>query len=652
MPYLKFDRQKLVNLNYSLSLEIIRSNRAGAFAYSTLPFCNTRKYHGLLIVPLWELDGEWHVLLSALDETVIQRSREFHLALRKYPGTYHPQGHKYLIDFYTDPIPTHIYRVGGVKLKKEVILVHSEDRVLFRYTLLEAHSPTVLRLQPFFAFRQRHKLSKANFDVITKVEPIENGVKYRMYHSYPFLYLQASKTPEYVHAPDWYYNVEYDVERKRGYDYHEDLYSIGFFEFPIKKGETIVFSVGTEPINPANIKRKFTLEVKRRIPRTSFENNLENAAQQFFMDKGKDLYIIAGFPWFGVWARDTFISLPGLTIARNKTELAWRVLKSMSKHIKYGLFPNSGLDPDSDRNSVDAPLWFIWDIQQLAIHTGEYAKIKLNFWPKIKHILEHYRNGTLYNIHMDSNGLIYQGQEGKALTWMDAIVDGQPVTQRKGYPVEIQALWYNNIKFALELAEKFGDDNFLRKWADLPEKIKNSFINIFWNPQLGYLADYVNENESNFFIRPNQIIAASLPYSMLSLEQINSILTVIEHELLTPKGLRTLSPRNPNYVGRYEGDQMTRDLAYHQGTVWVWQLSHFVEAYLKVHGAAGLNFVEKVYRNFETEMTQAGIGTISEIFDGDPPHTPRGAVSQAWSVSELIRINFIINNFKKSLNKK
>ncbi len=644
--YLKFDRNKLVNLKYSLGIEFLRSNRAGAYAYTTLPFCNTRKYHGLLVVPLWDLDGEWHVLLSSLDETVIQREREFHLALRKYPGTYHPQGHKYLRDFHTDPIPTHIYRVGGVILQKEVILAQNEERVLFRYTLLDAHSPTTLRLQPFFAFRQRHHLSKANFDVIPKVEPAENGIRYRMYETYPYLYLQASKPVEYIHAPDWYYNVEYEEEQRRGYDYQEDLYSVGFFEFPIKKGETIAFSVGTEPIKPSNIKRRFTIEVKRRIPRTSFENNLENAAQQFFMHHGRKLYIIAGFPWFGVWSRDTFISLPGLSIARGEPGLAWKVLDTMSPHLRDGLFPNAGMDEDSDVNSADAPMWYIWAVQQLAMYTGEYDKIYRKYWRYIRQILESYRRGTHYNIHMDDNGLIYQGVEGKALTWMDAIVDGKPVTPRRGYAVEINALWYNNVRFALDLAEKNGDSKFTDAWQDLPGKIKESFTNTFWDNSRKYLADYVNENERNFDVRPNQVIATSLPYVMLNLDQMKHVLDIVKHQLLTPKGLRSLTPNHPQYTGIYQGDQRHRDLAYHQGTVWVWQLSHFVEGYLRVHRRSALAFVERVYHNFEEEMTRAAIGTVSEIFDGDAPHHPRGAVSQAWSVSEVIRIRYIIDQFR------
>ncbi len=647
MSYLKFDRNQLVNLKYSLSLEFLRSNRAGSFAFTTIPYCNTRKYHGLLVVPLWDMDGEWHVLLSALDETIIQRDKEFHFALRKYPTTYHPQGHKYLHDFHTDPIPTHIYRVGGVNLKKEAILAQNEERIMFRYTLLEAHSPTKLRLQPFFAFRERHHLSKANFDVIPKVDFVDNGIRYRMYEPYPYLYLQASKHFDYVHAPDWYYNVEYDQERCRGYDYQEDLYSIGFFDFELKKGESIVFSVGTTPIEPQQIKRKFTLEVKKRIPRISFENNLLNAAEQFFIHRDKKLYIIAGFPWFGVWARDTFISLPGLTIATGMVDKAWKILDTMSDHLRNGLFPNAGMDENSDVNSVDAPLWYIWAIQQLDYHTGQRKKIINHYWKYFKQILEWYRKGTEYNIQMHDNGLVWAAAQGKALTWMDAIIDGEPVTPRHGYPVEIQALWYNAVKYALELAHLVQDQEFINHWQDIPGRTKQSFIEKFWSSSRGYLADYINSQEVNTQIRSNQVIATSLPYTMLTVEQMHRILDIVEKQLLTPKGLRSLSPDDPQYIGIYRGDQRNRDMAYHQGTVWVWQLSHFVEGYLRVHERSGIHLAQKLYHNFEEEMTRAAIGTISEIFDGDAPHKPRGAVSQAWSVSEVLRIKYIIENFKK-----
>ncbi len=648
MTYLKFDKEQLINLNYSLKRELIRTNRAGSYSSSTIVFCNTRKYHGVLVCPLEYLDGEKHVLLSSLDETIIQHEKEFHIGSRKYPSEYHPLGHKYVRDFTTEPIPTHIYRVGGVVLKKEMILTENEERILFRYTLLEAHSPTRIRFQPYLAFRQIHKLSKANMDVNTKHEPVANGVRVKLYNGYPFLYMQISKKAEYTHAPDWYYNVEYLEEKNRGYECLEDLMAVGFFEFPIKKGESIIFSAGTTEADPTKLKAKFNAEIKKRTPRTDFESNLENAAQQFFIKKDNNLYITAGFPWFGVWARDTFISLPGLALVRDDMVSAKKILETMSKELRNGLFPNNGLGLNADVNSVDAPLWYIWAIQKYVEKLGSYAGIWGTFGKNIIQILEAYKKGTNYGIKMHDNGLIYAGVKGKALTWMDAIVNGKAVTPRIGYDVEVNALWYNAVNFALEVAKKSRDKEFIEEWQHIPELTQKSFLEIFWCDEQKYLADYSNNEEgTNWDVRPNQVIATSMPYTMLTEEQIQLVLKTVESELLTPKGLRTLSPKNENYKGRYEGNQDERDSAYHQGTAWPWLLGHFVEGYLRIYGQSGIRKAERIYEQFEQEMQIAGLGTISEIYDGDPPHEPRGAFSQAWSVAEIFRIKCLIDNHKK-----
>jgi len=646
MAYINFEKEQLINLNFSLDREFLRSNRAGSFASSTVIFCNTRKYHGMLICPLEYLDGEKHVLLSSLDETIIQHEKEFHIGSRKYPEEYHPLGHKYLKEFNAEPIPTHIYRVGGVVLKKEIILAQEEQRILFKYTLLEAHSKTRIRFQPYLAFRQIHKLSKANMDANTKYDKVQNGVKVKLYNGYPFLYLQTNKKAEYIHAPDWYYNIEYIEEKKRGYECTEDLMAIGFFEMSLKKGESIIFSAGTSEIEPSKMKIRFNAELKKRTPRDSFENNLENSAQQFVVKNNNDFHIVAGFPWFGVWGRDSFIALSGLSLARKDYKTIKNVLITMSKELRNGLFPNMGLGESADVNSVDAPLWFIWAIQKYVYQINSFAGIWKTFGKKIIEILSAYKKGTHYGIKMCDNSLIYAGIKGKALTWMDAIVDGKAVTPRIGYDVEINALWYNAVNFALEAAKKSRDKEFVDQWSEYPDKIKESFMEIFWNEEKGYLADYVDENGPNWDVRPNQVIAASMPFSILTPAYAQKMLKVVENELLTPKGLRTLSPKNIAYKGRYEGDQKQRDAAYHQGTVWPWLVGHFVEAYLKIHGKSGIRFAERIYNNFEEDMFEGGLGTISEIYDGDPPHKHRGAISQAWSVAEVLRIKCLIDECK------
>jgi len=484
-------------------------------------------------------------------------------------------------------------------------------------------------------------------DVNTKYEPVQNGIKVKLYNGYPYLYLQTSKKSEYTHAPDWYYEVEYLEEKNRGYESCEDLLAIGFFEFSIKKGDSIVFSAGTTETSATSLKQRFTNQIKKRVPRTNYENNLQNAAQQFFVKKDKKNYIIAGYPWFGIWARDTFISLPGLSLALNDIKIHKNVIETMGKELKNGLFPNNGIGQNVDYNSVDAPLWYIWAIQKYVYKINSFLGIWKTFGKNIRAILNAFKKGTLYGIKMSNNGLIYSGQKGKALTWMDAIVDGKPVTPRMGYNVEVNALWYNAIKFALEIAKKSRDNEFINQWQDLPEKIKNSFIEYFWDENKGYLADYKNDEEGQSWdVRPNQVIATSMPFTMLAEEQAQKVLKVVESELLTPKGLRTLSPKNKNYIGRYEGNQRQRDLAYHQGTAWPWLLGHFVEGYLKIHRKSGVRLCEKIYHGFEDEMINSGIGTISEIFDADPPYEARGAISQAWSVSEIFRIKYLIDKFK------
>jgi predicted glycogen debranching enzyme len=353
--------------------------------------------------------------------------------------------------------------------------------------------------------------------------------------------------------------------------------------------------------------------------------------------------VIAGFPWFDTWGRDTFIALPGLTVTIRNPESFIAVMDTMVKRLKNGLFPNTGSEKDPAYNSVDASLWFIWALQQLKDYDPTYDVWK-KYGVHIKNILKYYRDGTLFNIKMHDNGLIYAGVEEKALTWMDAVVNGVPVTPRIGFPVEVNALWYNAIMFSLELAKNAGDTHFINEWKDLPEKIQSSFISSFWDQQKGYLADYVHEDFKDISVRPNQVIAAAMTHSPLTSEMKKSILDIVESELLTPRGLRTLSPKNPYYKGVYEGNQEQRDQAYHQGTAWPWLLEHFCKAYLDIHKQTGLSFVKNIYQGFEEEMSIHGIGSVSEIYNGDPPHRGRGAISQAWSVAALLRIRRMIKN--------
>ena len=645
MYYLKFDKTQLINLQYSLDKEILRSNRAGSYASFTIVGCNTRKYHGLLVSPVETFGGEPHVLLSSLDAAVIQHDKEFRFGIHKYAGDlYEPGGHKYIRDFHADIIPVTTYRVGGVVLQEERLLVERREQILVRYTLLDAHSDTLLRFKPFLAFRNAHQLTHANLEAETHVRYIDNGVKIRMYPGFPYLHMQFNKPVEFVPVPHWYYNVEYLREQERGYDYKEDLFVPGYFELPIRKGESIVFSGSTTPASTSGLKRTFSYELGKRTPRNSYKNCLVNSAQQFIKRYKGRTEIVAGFPWFGSWGRDTFIALPGLTLSLGQRKTFEDVMKTELSRLKDGLFPNVGAEGDFAFNSVDAPLWFFWDVQQYIQHTGDEAAAWKNYGKPMKAILEAFRNGTAYNIRVRENGLIYAGDEKHALTWMDAITSEGPVTPRTGYAVEINALWYNAVVFVLQLAEQYGDKSFIKEWSFMPEKIRNAFLELFWSDEKGYLADYHDGLYAEWSVRPNQVIALSVPNSPLENRMMEAVLKIVKRELVTPRGLRTLSPKNPMYKGIYEGDQETRDKAYHQGTVWPWLLGPYGDALLRVFGTSALPELRKLVWSFEEEMNQHGVGSISEIYDGDPPHRGRGAISQAWSVAEVLRMIYLIEN--------
>lgn len=644
MAELTFDKNSLGNLEYSLQREMLSTNRTGGYMSTTIVCCNTRKYHGLMVCPIREGDDKSYVLLSSLDETVIQHGQPFNLALHRFPGIYEPRGHKYIVDFEYNPTPTILYRVGGVLLKKEILWRQhtSHSRLFIRYTLLEAKSETTLRLRPFLAFREKHALSKANMYANGHSWDVKGGVKCRLYEEFPYLYMQCSDpVAEFVAAPDWYYDFEYAEEAKRGYDHHEDLMTTGYFELKLEKGKPVVFSASLEEIDPEKLEAAFEKELSERNSKVDFISLLKHSAHQFITRSGGKSEVVAGYPWFGRWGRDTFVSLPGITLSQGDVQACVDVLDTITREMKGGLFPNVG----TAYNSVDAPLWFVWTLSQLEEHMGRKA-VWERYGEYVKDILAAYRRGIDGIVSLHTNGLVWASHPNYAITWMDAVVDGKPVTGRDGYQVEINALWYNALCYALECASEMGEEEFVKEWKDVPALTKESFLRLFWLED-GYLADYVDDRGANVFIRPNQIIACSMNYKMLSLVQQESVSDVVKRHLLTPRGLRTLSPRNPLYKGRYGGNQRERDEAYHQGTVWVWPLEHYVKARFDVLGKSFVYKAEEILEAFEEEMSTKGIGSVSEIYEGDPPHDARGAISQAWSVGALLRINEMIEKHKK-----
>ena len=647
MSYLRFEKALMTNLEESLPRELLRTNRSGAYSCSTIVDCNTRKYHGLLVVPVPELDDENHVLLSSLDATVIQHGAEFNLGLHKYQGNnYSPKGHKYIREFDCDKVPTTLYRVGGVVLKKEVVFQHYEDRILIRYTLVDAHSATTLRFRPFLAFRSVRQFTHENSTASREYTEVENGIKTCMYAGYPDLFMQFSKENSFVFQPDWYRGVEYPKEQERGYASNEDLYVPGYFEMDIKKGESIVFSASTSACKTGGLKRLFDKEVDERSPRDNFFHCLVNAAHQFHNRTSKDeRYLLAGYPWFKCRARDTFIALPGLTLSIEEEDYFELVMQTASRGL-YEFMEDKPLTTKIyEIEQPDVLLWAVWAVQQYAKHVGR-EKCNRKYGKLLHDIIAYVIADKHPNLRLMDNGLLYSEGKEKAVTWMNSTANGRPVVPRTGYIVEFNALWYNALKFCASMATEFEAENEAAEYEKRADLCRNSFLDTFVN-QYGYLFDYVEPLDSpDWSVRPNMIFAVALDYSPLTPAQQKSVLDVCTRELLTPKGLRSLSPKSGGYNPMYVGPQTQRDYAYHQGTAWPWLGGFYMEACLKIYKRTRLSFIERQMVGYEDEMTQHCLGTIPELFDGNPPFHGRGAISFAMNVAEILRTLELLEKYK------
>ena len=634
MSYLKFDKTVMINLEESLRREILRTNRNGAYHCTTVVDCNTRKYHGLLVMPLPELDDDNHVLLSSLDETVIQHDAPFNLGLHKYAGNnYNPKGHKYIREFTCDTVPRTVYRVGGVVLAKEKVFSLYENRIMIKYTLEDAHSDTTLRFKPFLAFRNANSLAQENGSVNKLYQDVPNGIKTCMYKGYPDLYMQFNKKVKFVFEPYWYNGIEYLKEQERGYPYKEDLYVPGYFEVPIKKGETIIFSAGVGPVATNQLKKLFVQEAESRTPRTSFYNCLKNSAQQFyFRPKEEDAYLLAGYPWFKVRARDLFISLPGCTLSIDDPVRFEKIMHTAMPAIRNFMQTGKGDGVIREIEHPDVFLWAIWAIHQYARAMG-IDKAQTLYADFVGEIITYFRDQKHPDMKLMENGLLFAEGRDKAITWMNSTINGKPVVARSGYIVEFNALWYNALKFYKELAGDKADES-----ADvLINKMDTSFVETFLNGY-NYLLDSVSGGYVDWSVRPNMIFTVAFPYSPLNRVQKRAVIDIVTKELVTPKGLRSLSPKSEGYRPNYVGTQNERDLAYHQGTAWPWVFGAYLESYLKIFGKGGISFVERMLISMEEEMSLHCIGTLAEIFDGNPPYTGRGAVSFAMNVAAILRV--------------
>lgn len=645
MSYLKFDKNLLINLEQSLRLEVLRTNQSGAYHCTTIVGANTRKQHGLLVIPVPEIDDNSHVLLSSLDETVIQHGAPFNLGLHRYSGgVYSPNGHKYIREYDCERVPTHTFRVGGVILKREKIFITNENRILIRYTLVDAHSKTTLQFRPFLAFRDANDLCVENQVASRDYKEVSNGISTRMYEGYPELFMQVNHKPKFVFDPHWYKGIEYIKDQERGIPYTEDLYVPGYFEVDMKKGDTIIFSAGVSEVNTRMLSKMYEDEIKTRTPRTSFYNCLKNSAKQFYVTNADGHYMLAGYPWFKLRARDEFIALPGCTLS-NHHRPDFEAIMDTAKEA-FIRWMETG-EPDKHLQGIDlpdVPLWAAWAIQRYS-HDTDVPTARERYGELVAQLIDFIIDGKHPNLQVDDNGLVRTDGTRQPMSWMDsARPDGTPLIPRTGYLVEFNALWYNALMFLLQM---YADDKQMQsrveRWQKISDAYAESFAPTFLN-DYGYLYDYVNGSYTDLSVRPNMVIAVGVDHTPLDRRQRKRILDFVTRELLTPKGLRTLSPNSYGYNPWYVGNPEQREKAYYSGSARPWLMGFYCHAYVKVFGIGGLSFVNRMMIGFEDEMSQGAIGTLSELYDGNPPFIGRGAVSFAANVGEILRVLRLLKN--------
>lgn len=645
MSYLKFDKNLLINLEQSLRLEVLRTNQSGAYHCTTIVGANTRKQHGLLVIPVPEIDDNSHVLLSSLDETVIQHGAPFNLGLHRYSGgVYSPNGHKYIREYDCERVPTHTFRVGGVILKREKIFITNENRILIRYTLVDAHSKTTLQFRPFLAFRNANDLCVENQVASRDYKEVSNGISTCMYEGYPELFMQVNHKPKFVFDPHWYKGIEYIKDQERGIPYTEDLYVPGYFEVDMKKGDTIIFSAGVSEVNTRMLAKMYEDEIKTRTPRTSFYNCLKNSAKQFYVTNDDGHYMLAGYPWFKLRARDEFIALPGCTLS-NHHRPDFEAIMDTAKEA-FTRWMETG-EPDKHLQGIDlpdVPLWAAWAIQRYS-HDTDVPTARERYGELVAQLIDFIIDGKHPNLQVDDNGLVRTDGTRQPMSCMDsARPDGTPLIPRTGYLVEFNALWYNALMFLLQM---YADDKQMQsrveRWQKISDAYAESFAPTFLN-DYGYLYDYVNGSYTDLSVRPNMVIAVGVDHTPLDRRQRKRILDFVTRELLTPKGLRTLSPNSYGYNPWYVGNPEQREKAYYSGSARPWLMGFYCHAYVKVFGIGGLSFVNRMMIGFEDEMSQGAIGTLSELYDGNPPFIGRGAVSFAANVGEILRVLRLLKN--------
>lgn len=644
MAFLKFNKSELVNLSYSLKREIICANKTGAYCNTSIVTCNTRRYHGLLAVPIDAFGGKKHLLLSSLDESLILNGKQFNLGIHCYGSVYEPRGHKYIIDFEADPVPKITYRVGEIVFTKSILLVPDSDQVMIRFELVNAPAKVKLLLTPFLAFRDIHALTDENPNARTEGWEIPNGMAFNLYDGFPDLNMQFNtKDVSFETAPCWYKGITYSDEYRRGFACKEDLYVPGHFETEMKPGDAIVFSASVAIANPSGLKRKFDSFVAKAAKITTYHEQLVHCADLLKQDRGGHKMITAGFSWlYTGLLRETLEALPGLTLYANGDKAEFEeILDNLIADNQERLFHRT--------TQVEAPLRLAGALGRYIEYGADPKAVWKKYGPTVKGILESYLPGRRVEVAMQPNGLLWAQLDHWALSWMNTYVDGNPVTERAGYQVETNAMWFQSILFAVTMEREYSpsDSTFLKEWSHILDLIRENFQTTFWNAGSGYLADYVDNAGQHLEVRPNMLYALVGEEVPVEPEIAQRVLQVIDNELVTRRGIRTLSPRHSEYKGVYEGSQTDRDLAYYNGCCLTSLLGPYCEVCFKMKGAAFLNKAQWLVNGFYEDLNKHGVGAFSELYDGDPPHEPHGAISSALSTAALLEVEYLKNKYKE-----
>ena len=639
------DRSFLQDFRNTISCEWLETNGIGGYASATLSGCNTRRYHGMLVAAT-NPPTERMVMVSKLDETIVLNDERIELGCNDYGDVVSPNGYQYLENFTKDLFPEWTFIAGSIILKKTVGMIHGENSTIILYEVIEADKEFVFEILPLFAARSYHNLSTLN-DGINPKSSFDDGIfNVTIYENTPEIFI-CFPNSVFIQRPLWYNHLNYQQEKERGFDFREDLFSYGTFQIPLQKGQTIAILISTESPSAKSIPTLFHKEKSRRqsIVKGKKSNPvvklLKLAADQFIVRRGTNLKtVIAGYHWFTDWSRDTMIAMNGLCLATGRLNDAKKILAAFAESESEGMLPNRFMEhgTEAEYNNADGTLWYFIAVHNYLVEGGDKKFILEKILPVLKNIIEWHYKGTRYNIHVDEDGLLSAGEPGVQLTWMDAKVGDWVVTPRIGKPVEINALWYNTLRIYAELLKMNGNKKEAKLFRANARSVKIRFIELFWNDALHYLYDVINGNDKDDSLRPNQLFALGLPFPLIKGKNAISILKVVREKLYTPVGLRSLSVDHPDYKGHYGGDAFHRDGAYHQGTVWSWLLGIYVDAIMFAGTRAAKKEVTEVIENFKFHLNEAGIGTVSEIFDGDAPHFPNGCIAQAWSVGELLRI--------------